>query len=430
MQIEEVVFHNYRGINELKLQFDPRLTVLAGSNGGGKSTVLQGITLLLSWVVGRLRSSSGAGRQISEQEIANQESFAQLKILTSNAQVAERTMSVAWSITKARTGYPRPLEGSFYTDLNRYIHALQNEIATQHEQVNLPIFVHYPVHRAVLDIPLRIRERHSFSLLSAYDDALTSGANFRTFFEWFREREDLENENLRTTNTFFADQAGPYPDPQLEAVRWAIRSFLPEFDNLTVRRSPLRMEITKHNQRLIVNQLSDGEKCLIALIGDLARRLAIANPLRSNPLEGQGIVLIDEIDLHLHPSWQRLVISRLNEVFTGCQFIITTHSPHVLTHVEPHHLYLLELTNSGIVANRAQESYGKSVERILEDLMGLTTTRPDVVQAALTEIYQAISIQELDQARDQIAQLRQRIGNDPELVKADVLIKRKELIGR
>jgi predicted ATP-binding protein involved in virulence len=72
-------------------------------------------------------------------------------------------------------------------------------------EVNLPVFVYYPVNRAVLDIPLRIREKHRFDLLSAYDESLTSGANFRTFFEWFREREDLENENLRHMLKTFAE---------------------------------------------------------------------------------------------------------------------------------------------------------------------------------------------------------------------------------
>lgn len=118
-----------------------------------------------------------------------------------------------------------------------------------------------------------------------------------------------------------------FPDPHLEAVREALRQFLPEFDNLTVRRNPLRMEVEKNGERLTVNQLSDGEKCLIALIGDLARRLAIANPVLRNPLDGEGVVLIDEIDLHLHPKWQRLVVPKLRTVFPNCQFVISTHSP-------------------------------------------------------------------------------------------------------
>ncbi len=291
------------------------------------------------------------------------------------------------------------------------------------------MFVYYPVNRAVLDIPLRIRGKHSFDIFAAYSDALASGASFRLFFEWFREREDLENEKRRDTDSLF--QPGRFvPDSQLEAVREALKQILPEFDNLTVGRNPLRMEVQKHGERLTVNQLSDGEKCLIAMIGDLARRMAIANPIGENPLAGEGIVLIDEIDLHLHPKWQRMIVPRIIEVFPNCQFIISTHSPHVITHVQPESLCLLRNTADGMEAVRTQGSYGKSVDRVLEDYMGLETTRPDEISRALRVIHEQIDRSRFADARDKIEDLRGMIGNDPELTKAGVLIKRKELVGK
>ena len=158
---------------------------------------------------------------------------------------------------------------------------------------------------------------------------------------------------------------------------------MPDFSDLTVRRNPLRMEVQKKGGRYQVDQLSDGEKCLIAMIGDLARRLAIANPELTNPLDGQAIILIDEIDLHLHPKWQRTVVPKLLDVFSGCQFILSTHSPHVITHVKPENLFLLNQTETGTEVIQPTESYGKNVDRVLEDLMGPETTRPDAVEADL-----------------------------------------------
>lgn len=166
------------------------------------------------------------------------------------------------------------------------------------------------------------------------------------------------------------------------------------------------------------------------MIGDMARRMAIANPLRGNPLEGKGIILIDEIDLHLHPLWQRMVIPKLTEVFSNCQFLISTHSPHVITHVQPENLFLLDMTKDGLEYLRPSNSYGKTVERVLKDLMGLETTRPDEVRDAIRMIYEQIDSGELAGAKDSIEKLEERIGEDPELVKATVLIKRKELIGK
>ena len=197
---------------------------------------------------------------------------------------------------------------------------------------------------------------------------------------------------------------------------------MPNFKNWTVRRRPLQMEVDKDGQTLIVNQLSDGEKCLMAMVGDIARRMALANPLLDN--------LIDEVDLHLHPLWQRMMIPRLLETFPNCQFLISTHSPHVLTHVQPQNIFMLHTEDGKFICEHPQESYGKTSERILEDLMGLETTRPDIVKNALKALFVRLQKGDIEQAKNDIKLLQQEIGEDPELVKAQVLIKRKELIGK
>ncbi|MEA3294128.1 MAG: AAA family ATPase, partial [Euryarchaeota archaeon] len=365
--------------------------------------------IMLSWAVNRINRPGASGRPIVESDITNGKS-------TSSIQLSCEA------------------EGkSDLQELNDYTKRIQSKISETSEKVNLPLFVYYPVNRAVVEIPLKIRVRHTFDLLAAYDYALSSGANFRTFFEWFREREDLENENMRyRSQSTFSDLDPQYqfPDPQLEAVRSALTEFLPDFSDFTIRRSPLRMEVKKNGKHLTVNQLSGGELILIAMIGDLARRMAIANPDSTKPLQGSGIVLIDEIDLHLHPRWQRIIVHKLLEIFPNCQFIISTHSPHVITHVQPESLFLLEQKDSGIVARKPNESYGKNVDRVLEDLMGLETTRPDEVDSDLNRIFKTIDAGKLEEARRQITNLMQKIGADPELVKAEVLIKRRELIGK
>lgn len=425
MNIQKLSLTNYRGVQSMSLDFHDRLNVFFGVNGAGKSTVLDAIAIMLSWAVSRIKHPGIAGRPIVETDITNGKSFSSIELFCSDG-----IQKIEWKLVKTRKGHGFQDEKSNLTSLNEFTKQLQGKISENEEKVNLPLFVYYPVKRAVLDIPLRIREKHRFQLLAAYDDALTSGANFRTFFEWFREREDLENENRKYLDTLTPPEGFQFPDPQLEAVRGALNQFLPEFKNLTVRRDPLRMEVEKNGSRLTVNQLSDGEKCLIAMIGDLARRIAIANPARERPLEGEGIILIDEIDLHLHPKWQRMVVPKLLDVFKNCQLVISTHSPHVITHVKPDNLYLLKQIATGITAERPAESYGKNVDRILEDLMGLETTRPDEVSSKLSEIYEYINHKRFAAAKRMIVSLKDEIGEDPELVKAEVLIKRKEIIGK
>ena len=146
---------------------------------------------------------------------------------------------VEWKLFKVRKGHAVSEGKTNLQELNDYTKGIQSKISETSEKVNLPLFDYYPVNRAVRDIPLRIRGKHSFDLLTAYDDVLTSDTDFRTFFKWFREREDLENENMR----FITGK--PILDPQLEAVRSALTKFLPEFSNLSIRRNPLREIVGK-----------------------------------------------------------------------------------------------------------------------------------------------------------------------------------------
>lgn len=221
------------------------------------------------------------------------------------------------------------------------------------------------------------------NVLEAYDDALTTGANFRSFFEWYRNREDLENERFRESPQVVgeATSASFTEDSQLCAVRRAIRTFLPEISEISVKRSPLRMEVTKNGGKYRVDQLSDGEKCLFAMVGDLARRLAIANPSRENSLEGEGVVLIDELDLHLHPAWQRMVAPRLIETFPNCQFVVSTHSPQVFGEVDAGCIRRLTVDPvRGLVTTTPRQAFGLDSSEILEEHMEAGSRNSDVAR--------------------------------------------------
>lgn len=422
MEVRKLHLRNFRGVAVLDLDLNPQLNVFVGVNGAGKSSILDALSVLLSWFTSRVSNPRGSGKPIAEIDIRNGASHAELALGCNHD-----GQFVRWAVTKSRKG--RVSEGrSEFGMLSELTRGIQQAITDTEGAVNVPLLVYYPVHRAVIDIPLRIRQKHSFDLLSAYDEALTSASNFRHFFEWFREREDLENEVLREAIQKDGRQANPSGDPHLNAVRRAISMFMPDFSNLRVRRNPLRMEVDKQGQMLTVSQLSGGEKCLMAMIGDLARRLAIANPALGDPLQGEGVVLIDELDLHLHPQWQRMLIPRLMKVFPRCQFITSTHSPQIITHVQPESLFLIRSVGPEVWVEKPTESYGKSANRVLEDLMGLETTRPTEVSSDLEKVFNFINDGRLDQARGLISQLRAEIGPDPELDRASVLIKRKELI--
>ena len=189
------------------------------------------------------------------------------------------------------------------------------------------------------------------------------------------------------------------------------------------------MVVDKDGEELIVNQLSDGEKCALAMVGDLARRMAIANPNAKDPLEGDAIALIDEADLHLHPSWQRRLASAFAETFPNSQFLLSTHSPAILSHLKAESIWILERTGKGIEASRPSNSYGQRVDRILEDIMDVPA-RPPEIRDRLAKLFLAIEQGRLKKAKRSLDDLKHEIGADTDLVKADLLIRRRETLGR
>ena len=415
MILKSLTLTNFRGIRDLRLEFSEKVNLLAGVNGAGKTAILDCAAIMLSRFVGRLRSTKGTGRFFTDSDISNGSPETRNVI-----EIGFQNQDFDWTVSKTRRGRRRQsitgLEG-----VKTLVGYLQMRVEDE-SPVSLPIAVYYPTNRAVLDIPLRIRTTHPFDQLSAYDQALSgTWSSFRIFFEWFRDREDLENERRLETPKF--------RDRELQAVRTAIRRFLPGCSGVRIGRAPLRMVIDKNGEELRVDQLSDGEKCTLAMVGDLARRMAIANPSREDPLGGTGVVLIDEIDLHLHPGWQRHVVSALEKTFPNCQFLVSTHSPQIVSHVAPERIWLLQRTKSGVSASRPTDSFGQTSGRILEDIMDVPE-RPGEIKERLSRLFLAIEEEDLQTAKELVSDLTRTIGEDPDLVRARMRIRRKEALER
>jgi predicted ATP-binding protein involved in virulence len=415
LRILELDVSGFRGIAQLDLSLAERgTTVLAGINGSGKTTVLEALATALSWVFARLANPEGRGRTIPDHDVKLGSKHCTITI---HAELDGRPLR--WSVVGSRTGSrnrPRP-ELDEVNTVVRSIH----EGLEQDPGRPLPVAVMYAVTRAVLDIPRRIRKRHDFDRFAAHAGALVHGGtrDFRTFFEWFREREDLENERRLAQPE--------HRDPQLASVREAIETLLDGVSNLRVRRNPQRMVVNKQHEELVVDQLSDGEKCLLATVGDLARRLAMANPDSPAPLREHGVVLIDEIDLHLHPRWQRSVIPDLERTFPNCQFVVTTHSPQVLSHVRGETIRLGR-GEHGLTMLERRSVYGWDTNRILEEFLEVDE-RPREIKEELDEYFRKIQDGKLDEAEQARHKLEDAIGLDePSFKKADVLLRHRRLL--
>jgi predicted ATP-binding protein involved in virulence len=444
MQVKRLKISAFRGIEALDLEFHPGANVLIGVNGVGKSSILECLAKLvflytdLSIPKGVVQFAHGDSVKVGHKRSENS-----ITLRTSKGEEGTWHFGVAHDaipsvnnefrteeLEELRSSSPRPsttrLEGKLF--LAGIQDDLMKQIKADRDATNLPLGIYYPTSRIIPRQPFEDTDNRNHPYWDRSNflniQALEGRLDFTEFFTWFKEREDLENETRLETNP-------DHRDRQLEAIRNAIPEFLPGFSHLRIKRSPLRMVVTKNGQELIISQLSDGEKSLLTIIGDIARRLAICNPALENPLEGEGIILIDEIDAHLHPKWQRGIVPKLERTFPNCQFFIATHSPQIISDVRSENIYLLQQDAEGeVIAVHPEGTYGRDTNQILEDVMGVPE-RPEWTKQELRQLFRLIDSGDLTAARDLKTQLEDRIGPDePKFARADVLIRRKEILGR
>ncbi|PCM47143.1 ATP-binding protein [Pseudomonas fluorescens] len=452
MEIRGLSLRNVGRFKDLSILLAPtgkhtsNVTVLVGNNGAGKTTLLKSLATALSWLVARIRTEKGNGNHISEGDIQNSATDAYISTVAADyllrssdlSEVKSKRHLFGWGIARGRQGRKTALHSELVQASQLADH--YRTLLTTDDKASLPLIAYYPVERSVLEIPLKIKTKHTFDQLDGYDNSLNRGVDFRRFFEWFREREDSENETgisdtaLAEISIKFGYDSDVWKtlsklkassrDRQLTAVRSAIAAFMPGFTNLRVQRKPrLHMAIDKDGVTLNVAQLSQGEKSMMALVGDIARRLAMMNQSLDNPLHGDGIVLIDEVDLHLHPKWQRSLIRQLSETFPNCQFVLTTHSPLVISDAKDVLVYVL---NDGEL-HEHNGLYGLDANQVLLEVMD-TDIRNSDVQKRLNALLERLQDGDLETAQKLFAELAEELPDGHiELAKAALLLRKLEL---
>lgn len=386
IKIKSLSLERFRKFNVLPdLSFNDNITVIISENGGGKTTILDAVANALQVFVYQLTKASFTKPKVQEfRDIKNglNDAYVELKI-----EAHKRFSDSMLEQDLSDEDEYLPNSGNFEYDTvpllenvisliinkHKYESKINGFVADEHSVFSfgdyyinefregdfLPVLIYYGCNS--IDTQ-QTTERKLFEneLYHIYADSLSSRRfSFDSFLRWsdhiykkqfFGQHKSREWEVIAKVATFIMNDEG-------EDVFTNLRmDYRLESDMLVLDKKGENGDITT----IAVDQLSSGEKVMFAITMDIAKRLIIANPdlLKSNqysPLEGGGIVLIDEIDLHLHPKWQRVILPKLLQLFPNIQFVVTTHSPFVVQSVSPQNCLIFR---NGVFEISSEEYHG------------------------------------------------------------------------
>lgn len=348
MYLKKIKLTNFRCFRNLELSFERRLTVFTGGNGLGKTTVLDAVKYALNYYVRRF---PGVKQMIpSSDDITTfylegrgEEEFQERYFKIETTADFDDENDVEWGVCvpnrrlplteRKNLGMPRP-------DGKRMCGIVDEKVKGRFEggKEILPVVAFFDTQRAVVKQKVQRRRgfRKSLDYTAGYDGCLHAGLDFKGILEWleiFEKREYDECKQLHDISHRCLEN---------RTIQYALDRLIPGLRNLRTKTSPYRMMVDAEIDGRMVpckvdEYLSDGYRCMLMLVLNLISRILKLNPnIFTSPeqiLACPGIVLIDEVDLHLHPEWQQRVLPGLLSVFPAIQFIVTTHSPQVVSSV-------------------------------------------------------------------------------------------------
>lgn len=411
MNIEYLKLKNFRCFSDITICFDKRLTVLVGKNGSGKTALIDAVAVFLKAFMDKKASSVN---------------FSTFEIRTSDFSI-ESNGNILYRIKIQGIDEIELVFKSVHDDENllraydeSIFKSVENYMSCDH------IFAYYGAQRC---IPDDFKERrYAEGKRTAYANSFSSQIDFYSSLKWF-DAKDAEEARKRS-NTKDLD----YNDPVLKAVRDAITAALgndvyefPHMDGV-----PPELFIDNKNNRVSyrVSQLSDGYKTMLALVMDLSRRMAMVHLAKGNNsnhhvLDTAAIVLIDEIELHLHPSWQQKVLPSLTKIFPNTQFIVSTHSPQVVTSVKPENIRVL---SDNKILTTSTMTFGAESGYVLEEIFGVKSRPSNEVKEKLDNYLELVNngSGNTPEAKAIRLELETWIMGDPILTQADMFILREE----
>ncbi|MBI6845662.1 ATP-binding protein [Pseudomonas syringae pv. tomato] len=422
MRLDHLHLQNFRCYEDAHFDFQPGFNLVVGVNGSGKTSLLLGVAECLI----PYGNAMGQGQEILSKEdvrfvIDRHEGRSRFErkfpvFIRADGDIFDLPN---WRAVRLLEPWEGGVDPSSLSHLSAVL--ARNNAG---EQIDFPVLAFY-----------RANRRWSSARISAEFAAQQRTSRFDGYANWFdavADLRDFESWLIARTLERLQDRLDSTPtverEDELEWVNRAIRLAIPDAHDLRydLRLQSLLVDMGEGNA-VPFHELSDGQRSLIALIADIARRMCVLNPHIGKDVLANtgGIVIIDELDIHLHPAWQRNIAPTLKKAFPKVQFIATSHSPQVIGSLQPGEVILLKNGDS----SHPRATYGLDSSTILEEVMGVPQREPEI-EVLLDELFSTLENNELEKARLQLDALKKKAPDLPEFAGAEALLKRKELIGR
>lgn len=435
MKIKKVILKNYKCFEKIDVDFHERLTVIVGGNGSGKSSVLEGVAISLGTIFTRLDGLSGVSINKKDAHLKayrmgeSEDVQAQYPVeIRAEGFISEMT---AEGTEEKKLQWTRSLNGeggsTTVKDAKQMLEIAKNyqeRLRAGDPKLVLPMIAYYGTGR-LWDYH-REKKADTFkqnTKTNGYIDCLDGTANIKLMMNWFRKKTvQMVQKSAAGFNSFL----------ELGTVYGAMASC---FERITGYKDVKLLYNLDTNEidccytdengfqmNIPLSQMSDGYKNTVSLIADIAYRMAILNPQLGTRVlkDTDGVVLIDEIDLHLHPAWQHRILSDLQEIFPKIQFIVTTHAPTVISSVKSENLVILKDYE---VLNAAAEIYGNDINSILRSIMGVSERNPAIAKL-FDRFYSLLNYGQYDDAEKILDEIdEQRDYHDKEVAANRVKLK-------
>jgi predicted ATP-binding protein involved in virulence len=423
MHIDSLKIENFRCYESAEFNFNPHFNLIIGVNGSGKTSLLNAVAASLIDV-----SHSTIQHYVPIEEdhvrflldrVSGKVRFERCYPLRLTAH-GEAFGADLWKIEKLRSDLNISTDHIFKAKIDNVLSHLDRG-----DRINLPVLAFYRANRKWVpgNISALSAATARPSRMEAYQDWWDAASNIENFERWVISKT-LERLQLVAES----GKHDSFQKDELDLINTAIKYALPDAIGLrydmTLRSLMVELE---SSQSLPFNNLSDGQRALIALLSDIARRMCLLNPHLGTEVlkETTGIIIIDELDIHLHPAWQRSLVKALRSAFPKIQFIAASHSPQIIGALKPSEVILLSQGES----SHPRVTYGLDSSTILSEVMEVEKRDPEI-QGLLSELLTSIENNNLDTAKEKLAQLKEKAPDLPEFAGAEALIRRKEILGK